>query len=91
MFGQKKSKIKLLGRSGLIFKENGKSMFIDSEMILTKDDFDMVVYTDSIERWDPPYEQETLSGETRTEIMNSIQRQMKRCKIQWEKNRDGTC
>jgi hypothetical protein len=33
MFGKNKSKLKLTGRAGLIYKKDGRTMLVDSEML----------------------------------------------------------
>lgn len=51
MFFNKKSfKVKITGRAGLIYQENGKSLEVDSEM-LGGPEHDIVIYKQSIERW----------------------------------------
>lgn len=72
MFWRKKDfKLKLTGRAGLIYEENGKSMRVDSEMLVGPT-HDIVIYKDSIKSWEPPFEAETLSADGKNRILKNI-------------------
>jgi len=62
--------ITLLGRTGLRYTEDGRSMFVDSEMLAHPNS--IVVYRESISRWDPPHESQTLSEGDRERVLASI-------------------
>ncbi len=69
--GGGKPSIRLLGREGLRYSEGGRSMEIDGEM-LVGGDTNWVVYTDSIERWDPPHDAEPVDAEKKAEIVRAV-------------------
>jgi hypothetical protein len=72
MFGRKKDfKLKLTGRAGLIYEENGKSMRVDSEMLVGPT-HDIVIYKDSIKSWAPPFEAEVIDNDTMARILKNI-------------------
>ena len=72
MFGRKKDfKLKLTGRAGLIYEENGKSMRVDSEMLVGPT-HDIVIYKDSIKSWAPPFEAEVIDTDTMDRILRNI-------------------
>lgn len=72
MFDKKNSfKLKLTGRAGLIYEEEGKIMHVDSEMLVGPS-FDIVIYESSIQFWDPPFEFETLNDEEKKRILKNI-------------------
>ena len=62
--------ITLLGRTGLRYTEDDRSMFVDSEMLARPNG--IVVYRESISRWDPPHESQTLSEGDRERVLASI-------------------
>jgi len=72
MFGKKKDfKVTVTGRAGLIYKEKGKLMRVDSEM-LAGPTYDIVIYKDSIDSWEPPFESEKLSDDDKERIIKNI-------------------
>jgi hypothetical protein len=72
MFGKKKDfKLKFTGRAGLIYEENGKSMRVDSEMLVGPT-YDIVIYKDSIKSWGPPFDAEAIDDDTMTRILRNI-------------------
>jgi len=62
--------VEVLGRTGLRYRESDKSMFIDSEVLLGPSG--MVVYKNSIRKWDPPHQEEAVSNESRERIVNNV-------------------
>jgi hypothetical protein len=62
--------VKVLGRTGLRYTEGERSMFVDSEMLARPNG--IAVYRESLSRWDPPYEADTLSEGDRERILASI-------------------
>jgi hypothetical protein len=62
--------VEVLGRTGLRYVENGKSMFVDSEVLATPGA--LVVYSNTITNWEPPDEFDPLDADERTRILNNI-------------------
>ena len=62
--------VEVLGRTGIIYSEGSKVMRIDSEVLAGPSG--MVVYTDSINRWDPPYSETELSAVQKSRIVENI-------------------
>jgi hypothetical protein len=81
MFG--KSKLKLTGRAGLIYKNDGRTMLIDSEMLGTGE-YDMVIYERSMKAWQAPHDGEVVTEEEKQRIKEDIQTHMKKCRIDWQ-------
>ena len=75
-------KVKIHGRAGIEYEENGKKMLIDSEM-LTGPEFDLVIFTDSIRNWEAPHDNEHVSQSTRTRIIENIETSLKKLSIDW--------
>lgn len=63
--------VEILGRTGMRYREAGRSVFVDSEIIVTSRD-GMVAYWNSIKRWDPPNELDSLDEADRDRIMQNI-------------------
>jgi hypothetical protein len=63
--------VEVLGRTGLRYRENGKSAFVDSEVMATAE---MVVWKQSIRKWDPPHETEVIDDKGRERILSNILR-----------------
>jgi hypothetical protein len=79
----KKYRVKLLGRSGVVYKANGKTLLINSEMIMGND-ADMVIYVNSMSAWQSPHQSEKISTEELQEIINNIENELKHIKIIWQ-------
>lgn len=62
--------VKLHGRSGIIYEENGKVLNIDAEML--SDEIDFVVYLDSIKCWEKPNDGEVISTEDISRIKENV-------------------
>jgi hypothetical protein len=62
--------VTVLGRTGLLYTEGGRSMFVDSEMLARPNG--IAVYRESISRWDPPHEAGALTEGDRERILASI-------------------
>jgi len=62
--------VEVLGRTGLCYREGKRKMFVDSEVVTGP--AGMVVYRDSIVRWDSPNEAEIISEAERERILNNI-------------------
>ena len=68
--------VEVLGITGLRYREGDRTMFIDSEVLAGPSG--MVVYRDSIIRWDPPHEDEKITEADRERILENI-RKVFRC------------
>jgi len=64
--------VEVLGRTGLRYAEQGRTIFIDSEVLATADA--MALYSVSIGAWDPPHENDVLSQTDREDIIDKIRR-----------------
>jgi hypothetical protein len=82
-FKQKLFQVKIIGRAGLIYKEDGKSLLVDSEM-LAGGEFDIVIFSESIKNWQPPNETEYLSDEDKTRIKTNITKELSNLRIDWK-------
>ena len=83
MFKPKTFSLKFNGRSGITYKESGRRMLIDSEMLDGKT-FDMVIYRDSIKCWQPPHDDEPVSEEKRRDIEDNIRMDLRRYRVDWQ-------
>lgn len=81
-FSRKNFSVKTKGRAGLVYKENEKVMMIDSEM-LTGGEYDMVIYMDSMNRWEPPNNDTQLTEEKKKQIKANITSELKNIHIEW--------
>jgi len=61
--------VEVLGQTGLAYREANRKMFIDSEVLSGA--AGMVVYRDTIRRWNPPYG-EVISDSDRERILQNI-------------------
>ena len=64
--------VEILGRTGLRYTEEGRTIFVDSEALATAGA--MALYGASIRAWDPPNENEVLSDKDREDIIGNIRR-----------------
>ena len=62
--------VEALGRTGLRYREAGRQMFVDSEVLTGPSG--IAVYKDTIQRWDPPYENVPVTSSDRDRILNNI-------------------
>ena len=67
--------VEVLGRTGLLYKEGSKSMFIDSEILMGPSG--LAVLKDSITAWKAPDEHETIDADKRAKIVDNIRRAFK--------------
>jgi hypothetical protein len=79
---RKPYKVKLKGRASLLYEEQGKTLSVDSEL-LGGANFDIVIYSDSIKNWDPPFETEVLSDADKQRIKANITEDLPRLRIDW--------
>jgi len=62
--------VEVLGRVGVRYREHGKSMTIDSEVLAGPSA--LVLYTDSITQWDSPHDFELVDDKTRRRIVDNV-------------------
>lgn len=62
--------VEVLGRTGLAYREAGRELFVDSEVLTGPTG--MAVYRDSISRWKPPHDAEIVTDEDRARILENI-------------------
>jgi hypothetical protein len=62
--------VEVLGRTGLRYREAGRKMSVDSEVLTGPSG--MAVYKDTIQKWDPPYENISVTDSDRNRILNNI-------------------
>jgi len=80
---RKKYRVKLHGRAGIIYEENGRSMVIDSEM-LAGPSFDIIIYLDSMIAWEIPHQYELVNEEDKVRIRENITRELNKYRIEWK-------
>jgi hypothetical protein len=72
-----------LGRSGLEYREGKKRMRINSEMLVSPD-YDIVVESNSIDRWEPPHDLECITQEKKEEIRGNVEESLRGMRVRWE-------
>ena len=77
-FGLKKYKVIFNGRSGLLYKEGDKAITVDSELL--SESLGVAIFTDSIKSWDAPFNEEALSDEDRSRIVENIKKDLEKQK-----------
>jgi hypothetical protein len=77
-FGFKKYKVIFQGRSGLLYKEGEKTITVDSEQL--SESLGIAIFTNSIKSWDTPFNEEALSEESRSRIIDNIKKDLERQK-----------
>ena len=82
-FKNQNYRVSLRGRAGIEYLENGRTMLIDSEMLVGPE-FEMVVYTRSMASWEPPDQNEPVTPGDVERIKANLEREMKRVRIDWE-------
>lgn len=63
--------VEALGRTGLRYSEAGKTLRIDSEVLAGPSG--MVIYTDSINKWEEPNHMEPFNESDRLRIIQNVQ------------------
>lgn len=61
--------VEVLGQTGLVYREAGREMFVDSEILAGP--AGMVVYRDTINHWNPPHD-EVINDSERERILQNI-------------------
>ena len=77
-FGSKKYKVVSKGRSGLLYKEGDKTITVDSELL--SESLGIAIFTNSIKSWEAPFNDEALSSEDRTRIIENIKKDLEKQK-----------
>ena len=82
--GRNRYKVKLRGRSGVVYEEGGKTVQIEAEMLA--EEIDLVIYFESIRHWESPHENESISLEERKRIKANVTAALKEkgLAIEWE-------
>ncbi len=62
--------IEVVGRTGLVYREGGREMFIDSEVLTGPTG--LVVYRDTIARWRPPHDAKAIDEAERERILQNV-------------------
>ena len=60
----------IIGRGSLLYKQGSRIMKINSELLASN--FGIGIYKNSIQKWEPPFENEIISKEKRQQILNNI-------------------
>ena len=66
--------VEVLGRTGIRYREGERAMSVDSELLSSASPAGIAVWKNSIARWLPPHENETLSEAKRGTILENIRR-----------------
>ena len=69
-----KIKVKIKGKTGILYYENEKKMSVDSELIFNP--AGVTVYSETIQKWDPPYDIEILNSIEKKRISNNIKQEL---------------
>lgn len=64
--------VEILGRTGVMYIEGQRRLFIDSEILLGPSG--MAIYTNSIKAWEPPFSDEEIDGSKKMSIIENIRR-----------------
>jgi len=62
--------VEVLGRTGLLYREANRQMFVDSEVLTGS--AGMAVYRDTIQKWEPPDESIPVNESDQERILNNI-------------------
>lgn len=62
--------VEVLGRTGLCYRERGRQMFVDSEVLTGPEG--MGIYSSSVKQWKPPHDTEMISDSERDRILQNI-------------------
>jgi hypothetical protein len=62
--------VEVLGRTGLRYREADREMFVDSAVLTGSSG--LAVYKDTIQRWEPPYDNAPVTDSDRDRILNNI-------------------
>lgn len=62
--------VEVLGRTGLAYRERGRCIFMDSEVLAPP--AGIMLYQDTISRWEPPHQDEAVTGAERLRIVANV-------------------
>ncbi len=62
--------VEVLDQTGLRYREDGRQMFVDSEVLTGSSG--MAVYKDTIQNWDPPNDKIPITDSDRDRILKNI-------------------
>ena len=62
--------VEVLGRTGLKYTEDSRTLFVDSEVVMGPSG--MMVYKDSIQKWNEPDQDEAITDPDRDRIIENI-------------------
>ncbi len=65
-------KVEVLGRTGILYTEDQRRLFIDSEVLLGPSG--MAIYAYSIKAWEPPFDNEEIDESKKLSIIENIRR-----------------
>ena len=84
IFSKKKYKVSLRGRSGVVYQEGKRSALIEAEMMIGLTD--LVIYSKSLEFWQPPHESEIVTSDDKLRIRENVIKELeaKGLNIEWE-------
>jgi len=84
VFRKERFKVKLRGRSAVVYEEGGKIVMIEAEMLTGETD--LVIYVDSIGQWQPPHENEAISQDEKNTIKANVTTALEKkgLVIEWE-------
>lgn len=66
--------VEILGRTGIEYREGGKPLFVDSEVLAVGKG--IAVFANSISNWSPPHEREGITSDEKQRILCNICRAM---------------
>ena len=74
--------MKMRGRAGLIYSEGPRKMRINSEM-QGSPHLDMIIFADSIQRWEPPFQDEPISPADIMRIRENVSKEFRHLRVWW--------
>jgi hypothetical protein len=64
--------VQLAGREGLLYQEGERQLFVRSELLMSPSG--LVMYTNSINAWEPPFHHDEIDAPKKEQIINNIVR-----------------
>ena len=64
--------VEILGRTGIRYTEGNKNLFIDSEVLAASSSHGLAMFTDSIQHWDPPHQNEMIEENQKRKIVDNV-------------------
>jgi hypothetical protein len=81
-FSKNRFKVKTVANYAISYIEGKHKALIESEFLVGE--IDLVVYFDTLKSWEPPFENEIISDESKVTIRENIANELKRQKISFE-------